>query len=82
MENFTSLHVTLEVNYIKVSGRLVVGWQNLPFRGKLRIRLRGDYSTPPYPVHDGAPLGAKFIGKVLFVFNSCYRNDLYSVVDN
>ncbi|KAK7105773.1 hypothetical protein V1264_017108 [Littorina saxatilis] len=57
-----SLTFTLDVNYIVVSGRLSIGWENEPFNGSARILLRGDHSTPKFPVSNGPEFGAKFIG--------------------
>lgn len=58
-----SLTFTLDVNYIVVSGRLSIGWENEPFNGSARILLRGDHSTPKFPVSNGPEFGAKFIGQ-------------------
>ena len=73
-----SLHFTLNVNYIIISGRLAIGWENEPFNGTARIILRGQHSTPAVPHSDGPELGSKFIGKLtifsqFFQFGSVFR---------
>lgn len=57
-----SLQFTLDVNYIIISGRLAIGWENDPFNGTAKIILRGEHSTPAYSASNGPELGAKFIG--------------------
>ncbi|XP_076438726.1 fibrocystin-L-like isoform X2 [Babylonia areolata] len=56
-----SLDFTLDVNYIIIYGRLVIGWEQEPFNGTARIILRGNHSTPDYPTTSGVELGSKFI---------------------
>jgi len=58
----SSLSFTLDVNYILISGRLAIGWENDPFNGTAKIILRGEHSTPAYSASNGPELGAKFIG--------------------
>lgn len=74
----SSLSFTLDVNYILISGRLAIGWENEPFNGTARIILRGQHSTPAVPHSDGPELGSKFIGKLtifsqFFQFGSVFR---------
>ncbi|KAK7468036.1 hypothetical protein BaRGS_00036740, partial [Batillaria attramentaria] len=57
-----SLSFTIDVNYIFISGRLAIGWDNEPFNGTAKILLRGSHSSPNYPTTSGPELGAKFIG--------------------
>ena len=67
-----SLHFTLNVNYIIISGRLAIGWENEPFNGTARIILRGQHSTPEVPHSGGPELGSKFIGK-LTIFSQFFQ---------
>ena len=67
-----SLHFTLNVNYIIISGRLAIGWENEPFNGTARIILRGQHSTPEVPRSGGPELGSKFIGK-LTIFSQFFQ---------
>jgi hypothetical protein len=62
-ETDASLDLTIEADYIIVSGRLVIGWPNEPFPGTAKILLHGDYSTLSYQVGSGPELGAKFLGE-------------------
>ena len=59
-----SLHFTLNVNYIIIAGRLIIGWENEPFNGTAKIILRGQQSSPIVPFTDGPHLGAKVMGKL------------------
>ncbi|KAK3716577.1 hypothetical protein RRG08_039372 [Elysia crispata] len=59
----SSLDVTLEADYIHITGRLVAGWSEAePFSGKLRIIINGHHRSEVFPHVSGAPVGAKFIG--------------------
>ena len=57
---------TLKVTYLYIEGgRLIVGWEDNPFKGQVQIILEGSHSTPDFPRVDGPELGSKVIGKVL-----------------
>ncbi|GFS10808.1 polycystic kidney and hepatic disease-like 1 [Elysia marginata] len=62
LENST-LDVTLEADYIHITGRMVAGWsEDEPFPGKLHIIIHGHQRSEVFPGVSGAPVGAKFIG--------------------
>lgn len=43
-------------------GRLIAGWPDNPFKGELRIVLKGNHFTPEWPLPNGLNQGAKVIG--------------------
>ena len=55
----------LEVTYIYIrGGRLLAGWEDSPFTGKLDILLNGNHRTPNFPREDGPNIGSKVIGRL------------------
>ena len=55
----------LEVTYIYIrGGRLLAGWEDSPFNGKLDILLNGNHHTPNFPTEDGPNIGSKVIGRL------------------
>lgn len=44
-------------------GRLIAGRDNEPFRGQLHIKLRGNHSTPDWPLPNGPNQGSKVLGE-------------------
>uniref|UniRef100_A0A8C6RMA5 Fibrocystin-L n=1 Tax=Nannospalax galili TaxID=1026970 RepID=A0A8C6RMA5_NANGA len=55
--------VVLNATYISVQGgRLIGGWEDNPFKGELQIILRGNHSTPEWPLPEGPNQGAKVLG--------------------
>ena len=54
----------LEATYIYIrGGRLMAGWEDSPFTGKLDILLNGNHDTPNFPRDDGPTIGSKVIGR-------------------
>ncbi|KAJ8334858.1 hypothetical protein SKAU_G00404970 [Synaphobranchus kaupii] len=65
--------IILRATYISIQGgRLIAGWPDEPFRGELRIILRGNHLTPEWPLPSGPNQGSKVLG----VFGSL---DLYGM---
>ncbi|XP_019729703.1 PKHD1 like 1, tandem duplicate 1 [Hippocampus comes] len=59
--------VVIDAVYIFIQGgRLLAGWKDEPFTGDLHIRLRGNHSTPDWPLPNGPNQGSK----VLSVFGT------------
>ena len=57
------LDLTLSATHILISGgRLIVGWEDAPFRGNAEIILRGNQNTREIFVSNGPNVGAKCIG--------------------
>ena len=58
----------LEATYIYIrGGRLLAGWEDSPFTGKLDILLNGNQHTPGFKKHkddDGPNIGSKVIGRL------------------
>ncbi|XP_061122944.1 PKHD1 like 1, tandem duplicate 1 [Syngnathus typhle] len=55
--------VVIDAVYIVIQGgRLLAGWEDEPFTGDLHIRLRGNHSTPDWPLPNGPNLGSKVLG--------------------
>ncbi|XP_054983665.1 fibrocystin-L [Sorex araneus] len=55
--------VVLNATYISVQGgRLIGGWEDNPFKGELHIVLRGNHSTPEWPLPEGPNQGSKVLG--------------------
>ena len=55
----------LEATYIYIrGGRLLAGWEDSPFTGKLDILLNGNHHTPNFPREDGPVIGSKVIGRL------------------
>ena len=58
----------LEATYIYIrGGRLLAGWEDSPFTGKLDILLNGNHRTPHFKLNkddDGPNIGSKVIGKL------------------
>ena len=55
----------LEATYIYIrGGRLLAGWEDSPFTGKLDILLNGNHHTPNFPREDGPNIGSKVIGRL------------------
>ncbi|KAM6958720.1 PKHD1 like 1, tandem duplicate 1 [Aplochiton taeniatus] len=55
--------VVLHATYISIQGgRLIAGWEDKPFRGQLHIKLRGNHSTPDWPLSGGPNQGSKVLG--------------------
>uniref|UniRef100_A0A3Q2Z1Q4 PKHD1 like 1, tandem duplicate 1 n=1 Tax=Hippocampus comes TaxID=109280 RepID=A0A3Q2Z1Q4_HIPCM len=48
--------------FIQQGGRLLAGWKDEPFTGDLHIRLRGNHSTPDWPLPNGPNQGSKVFG--------------------
>ncbi|KAI4871505.1 hypothetical protein NFI96_027165, partial [Prochilodus magdalenae] len=68
--------IVLNATYISIQGgRLIAGWADQPFRGDLRIILRGNHYTPEWPLSEGVNQGSKVLG----VFGSL---DLYGLPHN
>jgi len=44
-------------------GKLIAGWSDEPFRGRLHIKLRGDHRTPDWPLPEGPNQGSKVLGR-------------------
>ncbi|XP_035687262.1 fibrocystin-L-like [Branchiostoma floridae] len=54
---------TLSAHQILVQGgRLIIGWEDNPFQGTVRMLLRGNHLTPDMPLPNGPNLGAKALG--------------------
>ncbi|XP_066271366.1 fibrocystin-L-like [Branchiostoma lanceolatum] len=54
---------TLSAHQILVQGgRLIIGWEDNPFQGTVRLLLRGHHLTPDMPLPNGPNLGAKALG--------------------
>ncbi|XP_046549966.1 LOW QUALITY PROTEIN: fibrocystin-L-like [Haliotis rubra] len=60
-DNVATKTFNFRAKMIVVYGRLVIGWPDKPFLGQANIFLSGSHSSPPYPVEDGPPAGAKGI---------------------
>ena len=58
----------LEATYIYIRGRLLAGWEDSPFTGKLDILLNGNHQTVNYPREDGPVIGSKVIGRFITAF--------------
>ena len=58
----------LEATYVYIrGGRLLAGWEDSPFTGKLDILLNGNHRTPDFKLNnddDGPNIGSKAIGKL------------------
>ncbi|XP_075406661.1 fibrocystin-L [Tenrec ecaudatus] len=55
--------VVLNATYISLQGgRLIGGWEDNPFKGELQIVLRGNHSTPEWPLPEGPNQGSKVLG--------------------
>uniref|UniRef100_A0A3Q2YMV4 PKHD1 like 1, tandem duplicate 1 n=1 Tax=Hippocampus comes TaxID=109280 RepID=A0A3Q2YMV4_HIPCM len=55
--------VVIDAVYIFIQGgRLLAGWKDEPFTGDLHIRLRGNHSTPDWPLPNGPNQGSKVFG--------------------
>ncbi|KPP78019.1 fibrocystin-L-like, partial [Scleropages formosus] len=55
--------VVVNATYILIQGgTLIAGWPDNPFKGELRIILRGNHHTPEWPLTFGPNLGAKVLG--------------------
>uniref|UniRef100_A0A3P8VH65 PKHD1 like 1, tandem duplicate 2 n=1 Tax=Cynoglossus semilaevis TaxID=244447 RepID=A0A3P8VH65_CYNSE len=55
--------VVIEATYISIQGgRLFAGSDIQPFRGELHIKLRGEHSTPDWPLPNGPNQGSKVLG--------------------
>uniref|UniRef100_A0A8C8ZFE9 Fibrocystin-L n=1 Tax=Prolemur simus TaxID=1328070 RepID=A0A8C8ZFE9_PROSS len=55
--------VVLNATYISLQGgRLIGGWEDDPFKGELKIVLRGNHSTPEWALPEGPNQGAKVLG--------------------
>ncbi|XP_040210792.1 fibrocystin-L-like [Rana temporaria] len=53
----------LNATYISIQGgSLIAGTETDPFQGELRIVLRGNHSTPEFPLPDGPNQGSKVLG--------------------
>lgn len=44
-------------------GRLIAGQVDEPFKGNLHIMLRGEHSTPDWPLPEGPNQGSKVLGE-------------------
>ena len=58
----------LEATYIYIrGGRLLAGWEDSPFTGKLDILLNGNHHTPNFPRYrnEGPNIGSKVIGRLI-----------------
>uniref|UniRef100_A0A3P8VF56 PKHD1 like 1, tandem duplicate 2 n=1 Tax=Cynoglossus semilaevis TaxID=244447 RepID=A0A3P8VF56_CYNSE len=55
--------VVIEATYISIQqgGRLFAGSDIQPFRGELHIKLRGEHSTPDWPLPNGPNQGSKVL---------------------
>lgn len=49
-------------------GRLIAGRDNEPFRGQLHIKLRGNHSTPDWPLPNGPNQGSKVLGEKTAIY--------------
>ncbi|XP_036421459.1 fibrocystin-L-like [Colossoma macropomum] len=68
--------VVLNATYISIQGgRLIAGSSDQPFRGDLQIILRGNRTTPEWPLSNGQNQGSKVLG----VFGTL---DLYGLPHN
>ncbi|XP_067888793.1 PKHD1 like 1, tandem duplicate 1 [Heterodontus francisci] len=57
------MNIVLDATYISIQGgRLIAGTQEKPFQGELQIVLRGDHSTPDWPLPNGPNQGSKVLG--------------------
>ncbi|XP_061682368.1 PKHD1 like 1, tandem duplicate 1 [Syngnathoides biaculeatus] len=55
--------VVIDAIYISIQGgRLLAGSEDQPFNGELHIRLRGNHSTPDWPLPNGPNQGSKVLG--------------------
>ncbi|XP_058475058.1 PKHD1 like 1, tandem duplicate 1 [Solea solea] len=55
--------VVINAVYISIQGgRVIAGEADTPFRGQLEIRLRGNHSTPDWPLPNGPNQGSKVLG--------------------
>ncbi|XP_029369318.1 PKHD1 like 1, tandem duplicate 1 isoform X2 [Echeneis naucrates] len=55
--------VVIDAVYISIQGgRLIAGWKDEPFGGRLHIKLRGSHSTPDWPLPNGPNQGSKVLG--------------------
>ncbi|KAK3107254.1 hypothetical protein FSP39_010348 [Pinctada imbricata] len=64
LKNEASSDFTISVTYLYIlGGRLIIGCdESTPFLGTASIVLRGDWSTPEYPITEGPAVGSKAIG--------------------
>ncbi|KAM8882915.1 PKHD1 like 1, tandem duplicate 1 [Synchiropus picturatus] len=54
---------TIEATYISIQGgRMIAGWDDDWFQGTLKIILRGEHSTPDWPLPNGPNQGSKVLG--------------------
>ncbi|XP_032616164.1 fibrocystin-L [Hylobates moloch] len=55
--------VVLNATYISLQGgRLIGGWEDNPFKGDLKIVLRGNHAAPDWALSEGPNQGAKVLG--------------------
>ena len=60
------LDLTLSASHILISGgRLIVGWEDQPYKGQATIELRGTHSSEELPTLHGPNVGAKALGQLL-----------------
>ncbi|KAI3358131.1 hypothetical protein L3Q82_003134 [Scortum barcoo] len=55
--------LVIDAVYISIQGgRMIAGWDDEPFRGRLHIKLRGNHMTPEWPLPNGPNQGSKVLG--------------------